>query len=62
MKAVGTGLDRGVEHSLAGADELGAESGSLDFEFLDGIHRWKDDKIRSVQKVHGVRIVINAVE
>src|SRR5262249_11807786 len=62
MQAVGTGFDGGVQNSGAGAAKLSAEVRGLDLELLNGIHRRKDDKVRSVQEVHRVRIVVNAVK
>src|SRR5262249_55323889 len=62
MEAVGAGLDRGVEHRGTRASEFGAEVRSLNLEFLNGVDRRKHDEIGSVQEVHGVGVVVDAVE
>ena len=62
MNLVGTGLDRGIEHRPARASELGAEVARLNLELLDGID-WRLHGIGgAVQKVHGVIVVVDAVQ
>ena len=34
----------------------------MDFEFFNGIHRGQHHKVGAVEEVHGVRIVVNAIE
>ena len=62
VKLVGSGLDRRVENSGSGATILGTKVGRLNLELLDSIHRRKNDKIRTVEEIDGIGIVIDAVE
>ena len=62
MKFVGAGLDGGVENGGAGAAKLGAEVRGLDLEFFNSVDRRKNDEVRAVEEVNGVRVVINAVQ
>src|SRR4051812_46615420 len=62
MKLIGARLDRRVEHGSTRATELGTKVRGLNLEFLDGIHRRENDKIRPVEEVHRVEIVTDAVE
>ena len=62
VETVGAGLDGGVENGGAGAAELGAEVRGLHFEFLNGVDRRKNDEVRAVEEVHGVGVVVDAIE
>src|SRR6185312_2203500 len=62
VEAVGTRLDGGVEHGGAGAAKLSTEAGGLHLELLDGFQRRKHNVVGSVQEIHGVGIVVNAVQ
>ena len=62
METIGAGLDGGVENRGAGTSKLRAEVRGLNLEFLNRVDRRKDDEIRAVKEVHGVGIVVNAIE
>src|ERR1035437_1442697 len=62
MEAIGAGFDRSVENGARGTTQLGAEVSGLDLEFLDGIQRRQNDKVGSVEEVHGVGVVVDAVQ
>src|SRR5208337_2139223 len=62
VKLVGTGLDGGIENSGARPAKLGAEVRGLHLEFLNGVDGGKDNKVRAVQEVDGVRVIVNAVK
>src|SRR5438309_10988457 len=62
MQFVGALFDRGIENGRSGPTKLRAETRGLDLEFLNGIDRGKNNKVRTIQEVHGVRIVIDTIE
>src|SRR6266480_3386981 len=62
MQFVGALFDRGIENGSSGPAKLRAETGGLNLEFLDGIDGRKNDKVRTIQEVHSVRIVVNTIE
>ena len=62
VELVGSRLNGGVHDSRARTPELSAEVRSLDFKFLNCIYRGQNNKIRAVQEIYGVRIVIDAVK
>src|SRR5205085_11677792 len=62
VKFVGAGLDGGVEHRGSGAAEFRAEVRGLHLKFLDGVDRGKHDKVGAVKEVHGVGVIVDAVE
>ena len=61
MNLVGAGLDRGVENGARGTAQLGTEVRSLDLKFRDRVGRRKDNKVCSVQEIHVVGIVVDAI-
>ena len=62
MDTVGAGLDGGVENSARGTAQLGAEVRGLHLEFLDRVHRRKNDKVCSVEEVDSVGVVVDAIQ
>ncbi len=62
VESVGAGLDGGVENGGTGAAELGAEIGSLHFEFFHRVHGRKNHVVGAIEEVHGVGIVVDAIE
>ena len=62
MNLVGAGLDRSVENGARGTAQLGTKVRSLDFKFRDRVGRRKNHKVRSVQEVHVVGIVVDAIQ
>ena len=62
VQLVGAGFDSGIENRCPGAAEFGTEARGLNFEFLDSIDGRKNNEVRTVQEVHGVGVVVNAVE
>ena len=62
MQLVRSRLDGCIHHGGAGASELRAEIGGLNFKFLDRVHRRKHDKVRSIQEIDGVGIVVDAIQ
>ena len=62
VETVGAGFDGGIQNRCAGTTIFCTESSGLDFEFLNRIHRRKNDEICTVQEIHGVGVVINTVE
>ncbi len=62
MQAIGARLDGRVHHRTGGASQFGAEVRGLHLEFLNRVDRRKDDEVGAVQEVHGVRVVVDAIE
>src|SRR5215475_2688494 len=62
MQTIGTRFDRGIQNSCSGAAKFGTEICDLNAQFLNGVDRRKNHVVRSVQKIHGIRIVVDAVE
>src|SRR5947207_13975502 len=62
VQFIGALFDRGIENGSSGPPKLCAEACGLDLEFLNGIDWGKNNKVRTIQEVHGVRIVVNAIE
>ena len=62
VDAVGARLDRRVQNSTRSSAKLGAKVSGLDLEFRDRVQRGKHDKVRAVQEVDGIRVVIDAIQ
>src|SRR6267378_2083681 len=62
MQFVGAGFDRGIENRGSGAAELGTEARGFNSELINRVDRRKNDVVRTVQEIHGVRVVVNAIE
>ena len=62
MKLIGAGLDRGIENRGSRAAVFCAEVRGLDLEFLNSVDRRKNDKVRAVEEINRVGIVINAIQ
>src|SRR5438477_12129424 len=54
MQFVGALFDRGIENGRSGPPKLRAEACGLDLEFLNGIDWGKNNKVRTVQEIHGI--------
>ena len=62
MQSVGAALDGGVDHAARRVAELGVVVAGLHFEFGQRIGRRLDHEARAVQEVHGVRVVVYAIQ
>src|SRR5262249_15979237 len=62
MELVGAGLDRSVQNRRARPAVLSAEAGGLHLEFLNRIDRRQNHEVCPVKEVHGVGVVVDAVE
>src|SRR5438552_17804976 len=62
MQFVGPLFDCGIENGSSGPTKLRAEACRLDLEFLNRVDRGKNNKVRTIQEIHGIRIVINTIE
>ena len=62
MKLVGAGLDGRVEHGSSRPAVFRAEARCLDLELLNGIDGRQNNKIRSIEEVDGIGIIVDAIE
>ncbi len=62
VPCVRAGLDRGIQNRSARTAELGAEVCGLHPEFLNRVDWGQDDKVRAVQEVDRVGVVVDAIE
>src|SRR5437867_3252390 len=62
MKLIGSGLDRSVKNGPARAALLGAVIARLDLELLNGVNGGQHHEVCAVQKIYGVRVVVNSIE
>ena len=61
MDSVCAGLDRSVEDGTRGTAQIGTKV-CLHLEFLNRVHRRKNDKVCPVEEVDGVGVVVNTVQ
>ena len=62
VQSVGAGLNGCVENGSSRTPEFSAEVRGLNLELLNRVDRGQHNVVGAVQEVHGVGIVINAVE
>ena len=62
METVSARFDGGIENSGSRAPKFRAEVRGLNFELLNRINRGKNNKIRTVQEIDGVGIVVNSIQ
>ena len=62
VEMVGAGLNGGIQNGSGGPSELGAKAIGLNLEFLDGVDRRADHKMRAVEEVDELNVIVNAVK
>src|SRR5207249_9649857 len=62
VEMVGAGLNGGIQNGSGGPSELGAKAIGLNLEFLDGVDRRADHKMRAVEEVDQLNVIVNAVK